>query len=201
MIYEGSPLRHLAGLAALAREKLAANIRCLYLNSPPMVAEMRSHLEAAGVDVARETEKGTLILSSDQGHLLSDRFDVDSMLDMLREAVRQTLNDGYDGLWASGDMAWEFGAERNYSKLLEYEHALEELFQSEPALSGVCQYDMQALPADVIQWGLWTHHAVYINETVWRSNPYYEPAKLLTNRQADAVSRAEMQEMLARSTA
>lgn len=200
MIYDGSAIRHLTGLATLARERLKANYRCMYLNSPAMVAAMRSQLTAAGVDAQRELDKGALILSSDRDHLLSDRFDVDLMLGMLTCAVRQALDDGYNGLWASGDMAWEFGGEKNFSRLLEYEHALQDVFEREPALSGVCQYNMETLPNDVIQWGLWTHHAVYINEMVWQANPYYEPAKLLTHRRSD-VSRNELKGMLARCPA
>ena len=51
------------------RRKLEERHRCLYLDSPPMVAGMRSYLSAAGVDVAREVGKGSLVLSSDQGHI------------------------------------------------------------------------------------------------------------------------------------
>src|SRR5580658_2195498 len=71
MIYEGSPATHLRGLARLIDEKLQANHRCLYLNSPPMVAGIRSYLAAEGVDVAREVDDGSLVLSSDSGHLVN----------------------------------------------------------------------------------------------------------------------------------
>jgi hypothetical protein len=199
MIYEGSPADHLRGLATLAREKLRANRRCLYLNSPAMVAEMRSSLAAAGVDVAQEVEKRALILSSDQSHLVNDRFDVDRMLGMVADALNEALNDGYQGLWATGDMAWEFGNEKNFAKLLEYEHALEDLFTRQPGLSGVCHYHTETLPADVIQWGLYTHRAVYINEALSRPNPYYEPANLLTRRRQN-VSGTQLETLLARST-
>ncbi len=70
MIYEGSPAKHLPGLSQLIKEKLRANHRCLYLNSPPMVAGIRSYLAAAGIDVAEEVKNGSLVLSSDSGHLV-----------------------------------------------------------------------------------------------------------------------------------
>ena len=53
LIYSGSPARHLPAMAALMRRKLEERHRCLYLDSPPMVAGIRSYLSAA-VDVARE---------------------------------------------------------------------------------------------------------------------------------------------------
>jgi hypothetical protein len=49
MIYEGPPSTHLQGLAALIIAKLKANCRCLYLNSPTMVAGIRSYLGWANV--------------------------------------------------------------------------------------------------------------------------------------------------------
>jgi hypothetical protein len=182
MIYTGSPSRHLPGLAILVNAQLRANWRCLYLNSPVIVSEMESHLYQVGVDVALEVERGALVLSSDQGHLLAGRFDVDRMLTTLAEAVNQALRDGYAGLWASGDLSWEFGGEKDFSKLLKYEFALERLFEQQPAFSGICQYHEDVLPTDVVQWGLCTHRSVYVNETLSRPNPYYAPASLLTYR-------------------
>ena len=89
LIYKGSPAQHLPALAALMRQKLEERHRCLYLDSPPMVAGMRSYLAAAGVDVAREVGKGSLVLSSDQGHLVDGHFDADLMLRAL-EVIRQS---------------------------------------------------------------------------------------------------------------
>ena len=114
LIYEGSPTAHLPVLVSLIRHKLNENHRCLYLNSPPMVAGLRSFLLAAGVDVPHEIMKGSLVLSSATGHLLNGRFDVDHMLSMLNQAVDQALDAGYKGLWATGDMSWEFGPEKTF---------------------------------------------------------------------------------------
>ena len=86
LVYEGSPAPHLPKLVSVVRHKLKHNNRCLYLNSPPMVAGLRSYLFAGGVDVTEEVMKGSLVLSSDKGHLRNGRFDIDRMLGMLNEA-------------------------------------------------------------------------------------------------------------------
>src|ERR1700734_407877 len=114
LIYAGSPSRHLAALAATMREKLEANYRCLYLNSPPMVAGIRSYLAADGLDVVQEVKNGSLVLSSDSGHLVDGVFDPARMLAMLADAVNDALAHGYAGLWATGDMTWELGSEKNF---------------------------------------------------------------------------------------
>ena len=173
LIYEGSPSRHLPALVSVIQEKLRQNNRCLYLNSPPMVAGLRSYLFAAGVDVPKEVMKGRLVLSSDNTHLANGTFDVDRMLKMLSAAVIQARDEGYQGLWATGDMSWEFGSEKNLPKLLEYEWRLEELFHTLPTLAGICQYHRDTLPADIVRQGLVRHHSLFINDTLSRLNPHY----------------------------
>lgn len=175
LIYEGSPSKHLRSLAHVMIAKLQANIRCLYLNSPTMVAGTRSYLAAAGLDVAQEVAKGSLVLSWDAGHLVDGRFEVNRMLGMLSDSVNAALADGYSGLWATGDMTWELGSKKNFEKLVEYEIGLEEMFRSHPALNGVCQYHQETLPEEAIHVALSTHPAVYINATLARINPYYSP--------------------------
>ncbi len=176
MIYEGSPARHLPGLARLIREKLRENHRCLYLNSPPLVAGIRSYLAADGLDVAREVSNESLVFSSDSGHLVDGAFDPARMLAMLAGAVNDKLAQGYAGLWATGDMTWELGSEKNFGKLLEYECGLEEMFGDLPALSGICQYHRETLPDQALHAAVSKHRAVYLNETISRVNPFYSPA-------------------------
>jgi hypothetical protein len=36
------------------------------------------------------------------------------MIGMLEGALHQALNDGYQGLWATGDLSREFGPERDF---------------------------------------------------------------------------------------
>jgi hypothetical protein len=141
-----------------------------------MLAEMRSYLSAAGVDVALEVRKGALVLTSDQSHLVEGCFNVAKMLALLVAAVDGALQDGYTGLWASGDMTWEFGSEMNLDMLFDYERELEEVFRRYPALCGVCMYHRDTLPVKAVRTGLDLHQALYINETLTRMSPYYGSA-------------------------
>jgi hypothetical protein len=172
-IYGGAPSSHLADVARTLIERLKQKRRCLYLNSPPMVAGMRWHLSAAGLDLMQQVESSALILSSDQGHLLDGKFDVESMVKLLRNAVQQALDDGYRGLWAAGDMTWEFGNESNLDKLHEYERRLEEVMRDTPGLSGICLYHRDTLPAHAIETALVTHPVVYANAALSELNTRY----------------------------
>lgn len=173
LIYEGSPSKHLRYLAQTLIERLRTNHLCLYLNSPAMVAGMRFTLAAAGVDLVREIGSGTLVLSSDQDHLVNGKFDADLMIKMLRDAVRDAVARGYAGFWATGDMTWEFGNEENLSKLLDYERKLQQLMEEHPRLSGICQYHRDTLPTNAIQTALETHKSLYVNDTLSRLNLQY----------------------------
>jgi hypothetical protein len=177
LIYTGAPSTQLRGLAASIGRRLEANWRCLYLNSPPMVTGMASALAAAGIDVGFERQKGSLMLVADQSHLKDGRFDPDIMLARLRTEIVSAQEDGYIGLWASGDMTWEFGPERDFSKLIEYEQGLEALFRAQPTLSGVCQYHADMLPDEAVRHGLALHPAMYVNETLSHLNAQYMAAE------------------------
>jgi hypothetical protein len=180
LVYEGSPVHYLPELAAQIRQKLGNNIRCLYLNSPSMVAGMRSYLFAAGIDLEKEIDKGSLILTSGQ-QATGGSFDGKKMLTLLEDLVTQALADGYAGFWATGDMTWELGGDRDVSKLIEYEFELEKLMQRQPALSGICQYHVDTLPQNVVRQALTAHKSIYANETLARINPYYvEPEQFQT---------------------
>lgn len=174
LIYDGAPSRHIPAVALALGAKLKDNHRCLYLNSRPMVAGMKSQLAADGIDVENEIAKGRLMLSSEQSHLLGDwEFDVTSMIQTLQRALNQALRDGYEGLWATGDMTWEFGPARDLSKLLEYEWRLEEFIREHPEVGGICQYHAGTLPREILRQGMSAHQGLFVNDTLSIVNPHY----------------------------
>ena len=173
LIYEGAPSRQLPALAAAAREKLLQNNRCLYLNSPPMIAGMRSYLAAIGVDVAEESACGRLVLSSELHLLDGCRFDVQYMMECLKTSLDGALRDGYAGLWATGDMGWEFGPAKDFSRLLEYEWRLEEFLRANPEMSGICQYRADMLPRAAVRSAAVAHSTLFVNETLSLVNPQH----------------------------
>jgi hypothetical protein len=172
MIYTGNPALQLPTLASVMRSNMSNGYRCLYMNNATMVAGIQSALTAIGVDVAEAVAETSLVLSS-ESVLDGDEFNVDQMLQLLEDELDQALKDGYKGLWASGDISWEFGTEKNFDKLLEYEWQLEELFKKRKELSGICQYHYDTLSQQSVRRGLLAHRTVFINETLSRLNPYY----------------------------
>jgi len=173
LIYAGSPSLQIPALATTLQQKLNEGYRCMYLNSPAMVAGLRSHLASMGIDVMSEVATTHMILSSESVVLEDGNFDIDSMLLKLESALDQALKDGYKGLWATGDMTWEFGSEKNLSKLLEYEYRLEKLFRKREGLCGICQYHQDTLPDVISGQALQVHQTIFVNETTTQVNPAY----------------------------
>lgn len=166
LVYSGSPNLHLRPVSLVIREMLKQNRRCIYLNSQPMVAGMRSYLAAAGLDVEEEVRASRLILSSERPHLVDDRFEIDGMLRSLQSELDRALLEGYAGLWATGDMTWEMGLDQDVTKLVKYERSLDEFLRAHPQMGGVCQYHAETLPKELVDQGLRLHPAIFINETL-----------------------------------
>ena len=184
LIYKGSPSRQLPAIAAVLQNKLNENYRCLYLDSPSMVAAMQSKLATIGVDVLDELDKTSLVLSSERDQIVEGRFDADRMMQKLEAALQHALDDGFEGLWAVGDMSWEAGFHTAFGTLLDYEWRLEEFFRKHSQIQGICQYHADTLPRANLNVGVLAHPAFFINETLSRLNLRYRrgeiPADLTT---------------------
>jgi signal transduction histidine kinase len=177
LIYDGHPSEQLPVIVPLLMDGLREKRRCLYLGDPEMVAMVDSALTTKGVDVARETERGALIFSSDRSYL-DGGFDPHSMVGMLKQLIDDAVRDGFTGLCATGDMMWELGTEKNFERLLEYEALLEQVFRERP-LKGICQYHRSTVPRNAVRDALLAHRSVYLGDVLNRDNLFYMPPELL----------------------
>ena len=196
MIYQGRPTSLLPRIVPLIIDRIEKNDRVLVLGNPSMVEGAKRSLSYAGLDVEQELGKATLMFSSERPLLKNGCFDPIKMLKDLAAAVDKSVRDGYQGLWASGDMTWEFGDERNLKKLLEYEWELEKLLQRKPALSGIFQYHQSTLPLHVLGDALLTQPATYLNHTLHRVNPFFIPSESLDDPHLPNDERKDIQRML-----
>lgn len=188
LIYEGAPAPQLKSLSTVIRQKLSENYRCLYMHSARMVTSMQSHLYVGGINVKKQIMNGHLVLSSDNAHLVDGHFDIDRMIGLLEQTLHQALHDGYQGVFATGDMSQEFGSDGDFSQLLEYEWRLEEFLQTHPAFCGICQYHTDTLPHEAVLYSLWTHSSLFINEALSRLNPHNVQRESFAAQLFDAAS-------------
>jgi hypothetical protein len=125
-------------IAPFVAEGLAANQRCLYVaqdNSVPMVLQ---RLNEAGVPATEAVRSGSLkLLTSRETFLRHGIFQMDRMVEYLREEVEAALHDGFAGLRASGEMTWALDTPAALEQRAEYECKLHAQFPQ----NGLCQYD------------------------------------------------------------
>ena len=154
--------------------------RCLYVCGEQSPDEFRDELRNAGVDVDAEQARGALILiTKREGHLKGGTFSAAKMIEMLRGAVQDALDAGFNGLCAAGDMNWLLDDAPGSHEILEYE-ALLNHFYSDPKNKalGLCQYNRTTLPAHILDKCMATHRHIRVAGPMLLENPFYELPEL-----------------------
>jgi signal transduction histidine kinase/ActR/RegA family two-component response regulator len=177
LIYH-SAAEQTAALVAFLKAGLAAGERCLFVGHATSGRRLENALEAAGIDVGPECERGALLLLTRRKDWLPQGgFDPGSMLDLLRQAEQQALDDGFSGLRATWNMCWLLEGAAGADRLLEYE-ALLNRFLSGSRTCALCRYSPEACAADTIQEALHTHPLCIIGDQIC-SNAFYEPPDMV----------------------
>lgn len=188
LIYDGDPSEQLPVVIPFLLDGLQNHWRCLYLGSPEMVRMVNATLMTHGVEAAHEVKQGSLILSSDRSHLAQGSFEPRIMIGNLSAMVDSAVEDGFEGLCATGDMLWELGTSKNFERLLEYEARLEQLFREKP-LRGICQYQRDIVPAQAVRDALATHRSAFIGDVLNHDNLFYIPPELLLEGDHSSAAR------------
>lgn len=171
--------------ARFIADGLRTGERCLFAgSSTAALVRFRERLRDEGIDAAREEQRrALLLLTKEQAHLRDGAFDSERMLRMLNQTLEEALNDGFGGLRTCGDMTWLLDGAPGSSEVVEYEALVTELFRNVRAL-GMCQYDRERLPADVIDHALATHGTVVL-DGVHVVNPFAKPLSVARTRTAE----------------
>ena len=186
LIYDGHASEQLPVIVPFLLDNLRAKRRCIYLGDPETIQLVDNALTKEGVNISKEMRRGALLFSSERNHLHKGVFEPKEMIESLRGMIDGAVNDGFDGLCATGDMMWEFGTKKNLERLLEYEVLLEQLFHEKP-LTGICQYHRDTLPPRTIRDALITHRASFIGVVANPDNLFYVPPELLVENASEAI--------------
>jgi signal transduction histidine kinase/CheY-like chemotaxis protein len=168
----------MAALLPFFRRGLAVAERCLYLADGRTTGRVERALKSAGIDVARERERGALVLLA--GHdsfLQGGRFDPGAMTDLLRQAEQEALDDGWTGLRWAAEMSWCLGGEPGTERFLEFEALLNRFLAGSRSIA-LCQYDRSRFPAQVVHDILRTHPFAILGDEIC-PNVFYEPPEMV----------------------
>src|SRR5690349_776135 len=185
LIYDGHPSQQLSVVVPFLTTALQNNWRCLYLGNPEMLRLVDGALKQHGIDTASAMKRGALLFSSERDHLKDGSFDAKAMIKGLCELIDNAVQDGFEGLCATGDMRWELGPDRNFDGLIEYEALLEQVFRDKP-LIGLCQYHRDTIPPRTLKDALITHRSLYFGGDLNEDNVFYMPPEILLESNENA---------------
>jgi hypothetical protein len=156
--------------------------RCVYICCEHPIEVFRDALRWSGIDVAAEEDRGALVLiRKEEAYLRDGAFDPSKMIELLRDAVADALDDGFKGLCAAGDMIWIRDQAPGTEGFAHYESRLNQFFEASHAL-GLCQYNLHSLPPEVVDRCLATHPYVRLASGVVLDNPFYDLSDDATER-------------------
>jgi signal transduction histidine kinase/ActR/RegA family two-component response regulator len=177
LIYE-SAAEQTAALVPFFRAGLAAGDRCLFVGHGTSGRRLERALEDAGVDVRAECDRGALVfLTQRESWLPNGRFDPGAMMDLLRQAEQQALDDDFSGLRATWNMGWVLEGSAGADRLIEYEAHLNR-FLAGSRTCALCRYSRETSPAEAIQHALHTHPLAVLGDQIC-SNVFYEPPDMV----------------------
>ena len=170
----------LATVAPFIAAGLEAGERCLYVVGEHDPEHIQRSLEAAGIDVARQLERGALVLVGRwEVAFPNGEFDPAAMIGFVRQAIAQCLADGFTGLRVVAEMTWALQMGVGANRLIHYEALGNHLYPDQP-LVAVCMYDRSRFPAAVCRDAIRVHPWVSVGGTVY-DNLYYEPPEAVVD--------------------
>jgi signal transduction histidine kinase/CheY-like chemotaxis protein len=177
LVFE-TPAELTAALVPFLKTGLAAHERCLYIGPSDAAERIEGDLEASGVRVWRERDRGAIVILDQRDcWLQAGRFDPWAMMDLLRQAEQQALDDGFSGLRVTWDMGWVLYGCPGSGRLIEYEAHLNR-FLAGSRTSVLCRYSRASSSTELIQGVLQTHPLAVLGDQVC-PNAYYEPAEMV----------------------
>jgi len=147
-----------------------------------------------GFDVDAETARGALNLPTPEAaYLRAGCFDPDVMYAEFEVAIATALDVGFSGCRFAGEPTWALDNAALRPGLIAFEARLNRLFRDQKA-AGLCVYDKNAWPAEVVRDVLRTHPVAVVDDLLCTGNPYYEETDLA---QREASSKRQVDRMLA----
>ena len=145
------------------REKVA------YFADTMSVDEVRDWLAGMGVKVPKDDQ--LTIASAEKTYCPNGKFVPNEMMDGLRALYQGSLDEGYAGARASGEMSWALRGIPGSERLIEYENLLNVVFATYPII-GLCQYDARRFDGAIIFDVLKVHPMMIVQGQIVK-NPYY----------------------------
>lgn len=143
--------------------------------------EMRAQLRESGIDLPPEMDEREFSITRALDTYCPDgRFVPERMLQNLRSMRSSSLDEGYAGARASGEMSWALRGVPGSERLIEYEALINTVVREYPT-TAICQYDARRFDGATLFDVLNVHPMMIIRGQVVR-NPYYVEPEIFLDR-------------------
>lgn len=133
-------------VAAFVRDGLRAGQKVLCVTDL-IVGTVCAQLAERDLPVAEATGRGQMsVLTSGETYLEGGSFAAERMIGLLRAEIDRARQEGFAGLWFTGDMCWALRPVTGVEALMTYEEQVARLL-AESRSTAVCQYDRQSFDA------------------------------------------------------
>ena len=162
-------------VASFVAEGLRNHERCWYVGDGDEMDSVRDALLGLGIDVSAEVKRAALqLISGDGAYIVHGTFNPEVTIQVFNDAIEAAYTDGFTGFRAAAEMSWALDCPDGAYQVIVYEALLKSLFASCRAI-GLCLYDLQRMPLEVINGALATH-PVAGSHAHYGANPFYDPA-------------------------
>jgi hypothetical protein len=160
------------------KEGLAGNEHCAYITNDRPVDEWYFELQASGVDVQRERDRGALQIIERSVWRTAGEFNA---IVKAREALGmiEGLLMKFSGVRVAGDAAWALNPELPVDQLCHWETTANLVYENQN-VRAICEYNLDQHSPAGIHTALRTHAIVVKDGEVFR-NHLYEAPRLLEN--------------------
>ena len=153
----GSEEEHRALLTPFLRGGLERGEKVLYIRDSNATDTVLGYMLSDGLATEPCLLRGQMeFLDSRDAFLRDGVFDPGRMVDLLRAAIGDALEDGYPGIRVTCEMTWALAREAGSGRLAEFEANLNQLFPVRRAVV-LCQYDTRRFPPETLLDSLETH--------------------------------------------
>lgn len=141
-------------------EGLLNNQRCFCAQTPEILSALANDLRVLGIDPEQEARRGKIEL-----HTVNDvyfperRFEPPALMDLLNQAIEDSVRSGFSGLRTAGDLGWAVNGRNECDRLIDYEKRVQAAFPTMPAL-GICQYPIGSFDREVLNRVIRAHSKV-----------------------------------------
>ena len=181
-------------VAEFISDGLRPRQRCWYVAAGNESGLVRAALQQHHVDVDAETRRGALrVIDGREAYVVRGSFNPEASIKVFNDAIEQACSDGFTGVRAAADMSWALQLADGATQLIVYEALLRSLFSNCRAI-GLCLYDRNRMPLNVIDGALATHPKVRSGGN-YSDNRFYDARRSQLTSTPEALVRAKLREL------